>query len=207
MSKVVDELFSNGKWVQRVTVGDKYTWTISGSRWNNLKDRCNPNSSLQKREPTYIGSINKFECWNDFISWSKYQVGYSNRDYQLDSDVLKIGSKIYSEETCLFIPSRLNKFLQHRSRPNSDLPTGLFICKSTPNLIQCKISSWFDGGTKFLGCYKLDEIELATEAYLKEKNRHRILWIDYLTKTHEIDPRVITYLESIKFTKRGKEVV
>ena len=80
----------DGRWVQRSWIGDKYTWTVSGVLWNNIKERCTPNGVTQSREPTYVGCKNLFKDFESFVEWHQLQIGYG-LGYQLDSDILRNG--------------------------------------------------------------------------------------------------------------------
>lgn len=210
LAKVIPDLMIAGRWLQRYTVGEKYTWTVSGAKWNNIKGRCDPNGILQIREPTYIGSVNKFDNWESFVQWHRYQIGYGNLDYQLDSDILmQDGKKVYSENTCLLIPSRLNKFLQSPATERNDktLPVGLYATTAKPDVVICSISSWMSGRKIILGNFRHEDIDIAQELYLREKNRHRLLWVEHLKTLTDIDPRVFDYMERLRFTKNGKELL
>ena len=79
---------TKGKWLQRCWKDGKYIWTISGVLWNNVKERCTSGSATQSREPTYIGAVNRFEGFQEFVSWHQLQVSYG-LGYDLDSDILK----------------------------------------------------------------------------------------------------------------------
>ena len=72
--EITDDIYKDGRWLQRTWVNNKYTWTVSGVLWNNIKERCTPNSHTQKRESTYIGSLNKFGTYERFVSWKQHGI-------------------------------------------------------------------------------------------------------------------------------------
>ena len=209
-AKVAPDQKIGDRWLQRYTVDGKYTWTISGAKWNNIKVRCDPNGIIQKREQTYVGSTNQFSNWESFVTWHMNQTGYGNLDYQLDSDILmKDGKKVYSENTCLLIPSKLNKFLQSPAAERNDkvLPVGLYSTTANPDIIVCSISSWMSGRKIILGNFRHEDVDIAQELYLREKNRHRLMWLAHLNTLTDVDPRVLDYMERLRFTKNGKELL
>jgi len=78
--------------------------------WQNMLHRCY-SSAVQSKHPTYIG-IRVCEEWlsfNNFRLWAN--VSYQN-EYELDKDILIPSSKVYSPETSLFVPRRLNLTLK-----------------------------------------------------------------------------------------------
>lgn len=84
------------------------------SRWNHMLMRCY-NSGYQARFPTYVGCtvcsewlhLSKFKEWFD----ANYKDGL-----ELDKDILVKGNKVYSPDTCCFVPKYIN-YLQLDSSP------------------------------------------------------------------------------------------
>lgn len=52
----------------------------------------------------------RFQDFQYFAEWCNNQIGFNMSNYQLDKDILFQGNKIYSPETCVFIPKDLNCF-------------------------------------------------------------------------------------------------
>lgn len=117
--------------------------------WNDMINRCyNPNNRSYK----YYGGIgitvsNSWLCYENFVSDAYNLPGfyeYINYDgYQLDKDTLQQGvpdnMKIYSKDTCCFIPALYNK-CEEIERNNSDKFIGVkqvsdnkFIARITHN--------------------------------------------------------------------------
>ena len=62
----------------------------------------------------------------NFGEW--YEENYNPKTmqgWQLDKDILQNGNKIYSPETCCFIPQDVNKFLVRPSNRRDKLPLGI----------------------------------------------------------------------------------
>ena len=111
--------------------------------WNSLLLRCY-NPKHHKRQPTYIGctTSENFKNYSYFHDWCQNQIGFNQEGYQLDKDLILKGNKLYSEDTCLFIPSELNTLLINRRLDRGNLPIGVSAhqgrfrvrcCKGSPN--------------------------------------------------------------------------
>lgn len=95
-----------------------YPATVGGktvkqySLWKSMLHRVyNPKFLLLN--PTYVGcevSLN-FKDYTYFHDWCNQQVGFGLEGFQLDKDLLFKGNKVYSEDTCVFIPSIINSTL------------------------------------------------------------------------------------------------
>ena len=77
--------------------------------WTSMLQRCYDLSYKLKR-PTYIGctSSNNFKYYPYFKDWCNKQVGFGNKGWCLDKDILVKGNKLYSEDTCCFVPREIN---------------------------------------------------------------------------------------------------
>ena len=79
--------------------------------WLRMLERCY-SKKLHERFPSYIDC-----CVSDgFKDYSKWRKWYDNYQYkhdgwQLDKDLLVKGNKIYSSETCVFLPHIINSAL------------------------------------------------------------------------------------------------
>ena len=123
--KVPDFKDSVGDWVYRYTEEDATRYfTRSGMLYHALKQRVNPDGEKQKKSPLYVGCTSSFHDFQDFSEWCQNQVGY-NLDFHLDKDLLVRGNKVYSKDTCVFLPQELNKLLTKRQRFRGNLPIGL----------------------------------------------------------------------------------
>ena len=72
------------------------------------------------------------EEWKDFENFRKWaiaQIGHQHSDWHIDKDILIKGNKIYSADTCCFIPLRINILFTSRKAGRGDYPLG--VCKSS----------------------------------------------------------------------------
>ena len=127
--------------------------------WSGILRRSFSEASKIKR-PTYINcSISDtFTYYHLFHKWCQTQIGFGEDGYQLDKDLLIKGNKLYSEDTCVFIPQVLNSLLLKRNNDRGILPIGV---SQNGNNFRAKCSVC--GGNKYLGTFS--SIDLAFQAY------------------------------------------
>lgn len=96
--------------------------------WNDMQTRCY-NAKLHERYPEYEGcSICDYwlEDKERFFKWVEenyYMVGSEQMD--LDKDILVKRNKVYSPETCVFVPHSINTLLLNCKRKRGKYPLGV----------------------------------------------------------------------------------
>ena len=90
--------------------------------WKGMLERCYTEKSLSKC-PTYLGCSvsDNFKNFTFFKEWAEKQVGSDKDGWNLDKDILVRGNKIYSEDTCCFVPQEVNKIFTNIKNTNSGL--------------------------------------------------------------------------------------
>ena len=90
------------------------------SIYHKIKMRTS-NIKTQEHRPTYKGCLisDNFRDYDYFVNWCRCQKGFNIDGWVLDKDILSGEHKIYSESTCVFIPTLLNSFLTFSKRVNS----------------------------------------------------------------------------------------
>ena len=152
--------------------GTKYPSTINGRNikeyvlWQRMLERCY-SDGFKKKNPTYIDCevSENFKSYEYFYEWCHNQVGFSNKDWQLDKDLLLKGNKVYSENTCIFIPAEINLLLIKRDASRGEHLIGVSWCKRDKAFV-AQVSR-NKGKPERLGYFKT-EIE-AFNAYKKAK--------------------------------------
>ena len=140
--------------------------------WKNMLERCY-SDTYQKKQPTYVGCevSENFKSYEYFYEWCNKQVGFSNKDWQLDKDLLVKGNKVYSEYSCVFIPRKINQVLVKRTASRGEHLIGVYWCKRGKAFAAQVNKS--NGGSEYLGLFNT-EIEafnaykIAKEIYIKE---------------------------------------
>ena len=92
------------------SVNGKHTKVYTA--WHSMLKRCYSEKAL-KRHPTYTGC----SVCDDWIYFQRFAEWYKNNYYgiegsklQLDKDLLFKDNKVYSPETCMYVPHWLNMF-------------------------------------------------------------------------------------------------
>ena len=99
----------------------------SYQQWKSMLQRC--------YDIKYFGKYNTYkdckvcEEWLLFSNFKKWHDNNYIDGYQLDKDIIIKGNKIYSPETCCFIPEELNKLFTKSNISRGNLPIG--VCKKT----------------------------------------------------------------------------
>lgn len=162
-------------------VGDSIT-KVNGKHtkeyalWRGVLERCyNPKKHLKL--PTYTGCSvsDNFKYFPYFEKWCSNQVGFDLTDengkpFHLDKDLLIKGNKVYSEDTCVFIPQEINNLLTKPTRVVNGCPVGVHYCKKR-NMYIAQISRGTVG--KCLGSFDTPEeafyvYKQAKELYIKD---------------------------------------
>ena len=160
-------------------VGVKYPTRVNGVRtkqyelWVNMLKRCY-SDTYKKKHPTYEGCevSNNFKSYEYFYEWCNKQVGFRNSGWHLDKDLLIKGNKVYSESTCVFIPSEINTVLIKCIASRGKHLIGVYYHKRD-KAFMAQVSK-NKGGSEYLGSFNT-EIEAfnaykkAKEAFVKEQ--------------------------------------
>ena len=96
---------------------------VSYKCWHAMIERCY-SPILHIRRPTYIGCTVCDE-WLYFSNFKKWYDENYREGFDLDKDILIEGNKIYSPETCRFVPQYINKILNKHCNHGGNLPCGI----------------------------------------------------------------------------------
>lgn len=169
---------------QRGEVYDKFTKCICGvgyigntssslnnkpkksyKKWLNMVHRCYDNS-FKAYEDKYV--CNEWLCFENFEKWfdeNYYEI--ENEVMCLDKDILVKGNKVYSPNTCIFVPNSINILFTNLKNENRDSLIGTHYSKEKDSYIAyCNIN----GETTYIGIFKT-EID-AFNAYKEAKEKH-----------------------------------
>lgn len=155
---------------EQVKINGKHTKEYN--LWRAMIDRCYW-EKYQEKYTSYIGCTmsENFKYFPYFKEWCSEQTGLNLPTYQLDKDLLVKGNKIYSEDTCVFVPREINNLTIFRKKSRGEYPLGVsWDVKSSKYRSQLqkgdkKVSlGWFDSPLEAFVVYKE-----AKEDYIKQK--------------------------------------
>lgn len=145
-------------------VKDKRIYKI----WKSVLQRCY-NEAFKNSCPTYrdISICKEWLHFQNFAEWCCKQKGFDSKDgngksYQLDKDILVRGNKIYSPETCCFVPTEINCLFISCKKARGNLPIGVHRHK------KCNKYSVNFRNSKYLGGFKTPEEAFEVYKKLKE---------------------------------------
>ena len=123
----------------------------------------------QKEEPTYKGCkvedyLLNFQNMGEWIESNYYEI--SGETMCLDKDILYKGNKVYSRETCIFVPKRINSLFTKRDNARGDSPIGVYPVPSGNYQVHCNNGY---GKLDYLGTYLTKEEAFQVYKQYKEK--------------------------------------
>ena len=178
-------------WVGNISVDGKPIWEYY--LWQDMLKRCF-SAKLKQNRPTYEGVT----CSKEWLSMTTFiedvskMKGYGLEGWQLDKDILQKGNKLYSKETCCFVPSEVNNLLTKRDNARGEYPVGVCFDKYAGKF---KAQLAINGKTKFLGRFNSPEeafqaYKLAKEAQIKvvaQKWKHLLdEWVFQALMVYEV---------------------
>ena len=160
-------------------VGAKYPTRVNGVEtkeyilWCHMFERCY-SDTYQKKYPTYIDCAvsENFNYYEYFYDWCQNQIGFGNNGWHLDKDLLVKGNKVYSEDSCVFLPQEINSLLIKHEASRGEHLIGVCWDKAK-KAFKAQVRK-NKGKSEHLGLFKT-EIEAfnvyktAKESYLKEQ--------------------------------------
>ncbi|WEZ09564.1 hypothetical protein P5663_06885 [Priestia flexa] len=122
-------------------------------RWTSMLMRCY-SEKFHEKQPTYRDA-EVCEEWKSFQNFAEfyYDNYYEITDerVELEKDILVKGNRLYSPETAIFSPQRINLLLGNRKAKRGNLPIGVKFdkkSKSNPYMARCCVGK---GGQVYLG--------------------------------------------------------
>ena len=118
-------------------IGTKYPVSEGGrdtkdyALWKRMLERCY-SDVYKKKNQTYIGCevSDNFKYYEYFYEWCNKQIGFDVKGWHLDKDLLIKGNKVYSENSCVFIPPEINTLLIKRAASRGEYLIGVTWCKT-----------------------------------------------------------------------------
>lgn len=158
---------NDADYVVQPTVDGKRVWCLYYTTWKSMLMRCYY-PKYQLKRPTYIG-CRVDERWRSFKAFRSWMERQDWVDKHLDKDFLATESpgKLYSPDTCCFIPQWLNKLFTDRGAARGEWPQGVSWHKVAQRF-QAHLN--VDGHRQHLGLF--DTPEAAFNAYVDAKTKY-----------------------------------
>lgn len=148
--------------------------------WKRMIARCY-SLKFQAKFPTYRGCSVTQE-WHSFVAFRAWMLTQPWEGSELDKDILVPGNKVYSPDTCIFVPSHLNMFMTDRAAARGEWPIGVSWQKSAGKY-KAYCRNPFTGKQEHLGLFS--DPDNAHEAWRKRKHEHACRYADI-----QSDPRI-----------------
>jgi hypothetical protein len=145
--------------------------------WRSVMQRCYEEEG--RIEPAYY-EVNVCTSWHNFLvfeEWVVKQPGFDTKGWELDKDLLIKGNKLYSPDTCVYLPKAVNAALTKRHNHRGKYPIGVQPSKSGK-----RFEAWCGDGerSRYLGvfgtpieaflCYKAKKEEMLRSLAEKYKD-------------------------------------
>lgn len=146
--------------------------------WHDMLKRCY-DENFHKKHPTYK-DCKVCENWLNFQNFAKwYYKNYYQIDGErmtLDKDILIKGNKVYSPDTCVFVPQTINNLFIKRDKARGDLFIGTTLHKNGKYAVHCNLINPKTGKSKLkhLGLYDTQEKAFEVYKHYKERNIKQI---------------------------------
>ena len=141
--------------------------------WKGMLDRCY-NEKYRNKYKTYIDCevYEEWFCFQNFAEWfyeNYYEI--EGEEMHLDKDILIKGNKIYSPDTCVFVPKRINSLFTKCDRARGNLPVGVRYRRDT-NKFRVECSTQKNGVKHRVSLGQYDTVEEAFEVYKQFKENY-----------------------------------
>ncbi|WP_439895281.1 hypothetical protein ACTACV_10225 [Pseudomonas syringae] len=171
--------------------------------WCGMLERCYSPQYLDLY-PTYR------DCHVDprWLNLSCFKAWMDDQEYEgmvLDKDLLVPGNRIYSPETCLFVPAWVNSLLANLSSKKRTLPMGVGLCgkrfKATyKSFGKTAFIGAFDGPEEAHAAYRahrLGEIEARVSKYCSSSDASQVISAA-LIRLHEREFNQVSQLPTVE---------
>lgn len=145
---------------------------IPYSKWKAILHRCTCNDYDAKNNESIASYKDCTVCdewlnFQNFASWFYENLYECDEELCVDKDILFHGNKIYSPDTCLLVPERINLLLVKEKSNRGNYPIGVYKPKSRNRYIASMSTL---EGKQYIGSYLT--ADMAFSAYKTEKEKY-----------------------------------
>ena len=136
--------------------------------WHGMLQRCYC-PKYQEKYPTYKDCkveehLLNFQHMGEWLEENYYEA--PGERMHLDKDILCKGNKVYSRDTCIFVPERINVLFTKCDKTRGDCPIGMCLSSSGNYQVECHDGY---GKSVYLGVYSTKEEAFEVYKNYKEK--------------------------------------
>jgi len=133
--------------------------------WSNMLERCY-DEKYTKKHPTYK-KCTVCEEWRDLSGFKQWFDENYIDGWHLDKDILIKGNKVYSPNTCCFVPQEINKLFEKSNGIRGIYPIGVRLNKK-----KNKFEAYISKKNKFISLGLYSNVNDAFLSYKKEKEEY-----------------------------------
>lgn len=146
--------------------------------WRNMLGRC------------YGGHPSYKDCsvtpeWHRFSAFAEWAEPRYLDGYELDKDLLDRAARVYSPETCIFVPVRLNRLLNNRSKARGKYPCGVSYDSSSKRM---RAGLSVNGNKKNIASFPT--AREAESAYLITRGEYLKTFVGFEGSCQKLDQRI-----------------
>lgn len=156
---------------------------------SNMKTRCY-NENYHKTKPDYEECtvcdewLDNKKLFYEWVDHNFYEIE-GESTVELDKDILVPGNKVYSPDTCIFVPKRINDLFVHiHGKKKNGLPTGVTYSEKTGKYQATVRESCKDDEDGKKKTARLGFFDTAEEAYEVYK-AHKMAEIIYIADSYK----------------------
>ncbi len=142
--------FGQGKFIAKS--GGEHT--VEYADWNSMLKRCykSAESTTSYKDKVVCDSWHNFQ---NFAEWATSQENFGKVGWDLEKDLLVKGNKVYSPETCVYLPREINSFIKRKRHNN--LPLGVDVAYRYDGSSYYRTQAREDGKNICLGAFSNPE--------------------------------------------------
>ena len=171
--KIKNPMFPSVYGVGFIGIGDYKTSDGNGKQtkcyttWEGMHRRCH-SSKFQEKCPTYKNCkvCKEWNNYNEFAKWDNenyYEI--EGETMALDKDILCKGNKVYSPDTCVYVPQSINKLFVKHDDKRGQYPIGV-------SKFNGKFMAQLNKGNGIIHLGLFNTVEQAFLAYKKAKEAY-----------------------------------
>jgi len=155
----------------------------SYSIWKGIIRRCYSKEKVKFKCYTKVEVCEEWLLYSNFKKWYDenfpLKLEQEGWEIQIDKDLLSGENKIYSPETCIFLPRKINGFLSNKQNSNTSGIIGVNYIKKNNSWI-AQIRNFDNHDRIYLGCYSNNKT--AAKVYMEARKEQAEKVKDILRK-------------------------